>query len=231
MIMLSNLLNKDEIYQSFKILIYSTMICLLYYVLSIFMFPTMVPGILEMISCITGLSCVWSVRYQLSLNYIFGIISVICFGIFFWNIGLIGNSLLQLLYFLPIQIYGLYCWTRKSEFSDKTSVTWSTWKQTALYICLIVSFTLGINYILGGMYDNPLISIWDSSIVASSIIAQFLLSHKKIDSWLYWIFPVNISGIMLYYVSGSYLVSILYLMFLVNAIFGIKEWASYNKNT
>ena len=59
------------------------------------------------------------------------------------------------------------------------------------------------------------------------MIAMALMSRKKVESWWFWILPVNVSAIGLYAMAGAYMFTALYLLFLAMALivlsFGVAE--------
>jgi nicotinamide mononucleotide transporter len=55
-------------------------------------------------------------------------------------------------------------------------------------------------------------------------VAQWLLGRKKLESWYLWLGPVNVLSIILFLLSGAYVVTALYVAFLIHAIFAIKSW-------
>ena len=65
---------------------------------------------------------------------------------------------------------------------------------------------------------------WDTSIVAASITAQLLMTAKKLECWLWWQVPVNISAIGLYIVTDAWAFAFLYAVYLLNASSGYLLW-------
>jgi nicotinamide mononucleotide transporter len=65
--------------------------------------------------------------------------------------------------------------------------------------------------------------ILDTGILVLSIVAQYLLGLKKIESWLIWI-AVNVLSIYVYGSGGAFLLAFQYFFFLLNAIWGFYRW-------
>jgi nicotinamide riboside transporter PnuC len=84
--------------------------------------------------------------------------------------------------------------------------------------------------VLDAGWDAALYTYWDASIVAASVVAMILLSHKKVESWWLWIGPVNVSAIVLYSITGAAMFAALYVLFLVMAFFGLARWARAARN-
>ena len=63
----------------------------------------------------------------------------------------------------------------------------------------------------------------DSVILVGSILAQFLLDNKKVETWIVW-FAVNVVAIWLYLTSGLAIAGLQYVLFLVTAVLGLRQW-------
>jgi nicotinamide mononucleotide transporter len=63
----------------------------------------------------------------------------------------------------------------------------------------------------------------DSVVLFFSMIAQFLLMDRRVESWWGWLF-VNTISVPLFYSRGLYLTSALYVAFWVNAVFSLGYW-------
>lgn len=195
------------------------------YVLGVRTFaPEFAPGVIEFVGTVTSLWCVWITRRQNVLSIPIGIVSVVAMGVFFWQIGLIGQSLLHLVYYLPIQIVGWWMWTRGGTRGTELPVSRLP---TSLRLALAPAIAAGTivgGRLLDASFDQAVFSTWDASVVAASIIAQLLLMAKKTESWWLWIGPVNVSAIGLYLMTGAYMFAALYVVFLVNAFVGLAQW-------
>jgi nicotinamide mononucleotide transporter len=63
----------------------------------------------------------------------------------------------------------------------------------------------------------------DSVILVGSVLAQFLLDNKKVETWVVW-FAVDIVAIWLYFASGLAIAGLQYVLFLVTAVLGFWQW-------
>jgi nicotinamide mononucleotide transporter len=59
----------------------------------------------------------------------------------------------------------------------------------------------------------------------SSVVAQFLLGRKKVESWVLWLGPVNLLSITLFFLAGAYTVTALYIAFFIHAAFALRSWS------
>ena len=63
----------------------------------------------------------------------------------------------------------------------------------------------------------------DAFIAATSLIAQWLMARKKLESWQFWI-AVDIVAIAVYFYKELYITTGLYSVFLVLAVLGYFQW-------
>ena len=64
-------------------------------------------------SAITGVFCVVLVAHGNLWNYLFGLVNVTTYAYLSYTSNLLWVCLLNLLYYLPMQFYGFYVWTRR----------------------------------------------------------------------------------------------------------------------
>jgi nicotinamide mononucleotide transporter len=63
----------------------------------------------------------------------------------------------------------------------------------------------------------------DAFTTVASLVAQWLMARKKLESWLFWIL-VDLVAIGIYWSKGLYMTSGLYLAFLIMATIGFLVW-------
>lgn len=183
---------------------------------------------LEIIGVTLNYACVWLTARQKINAWPIGIIAVIAMGVVFWQVGLYASLVLSIGYFLPVQFIGWYKW-RKTEInrishaqisaiepSTLTNTQRTIWGASAAPIYGAVFYT---NSWLGGS-----VAFADSAILVLSVIAQYLLNDKKIESWVIWAI-VNVISVYTYATAGAYLFALQYLLFLFNAGYGFWKWS------
>jgi nicotinamide mononucleotide transporter len=153
-----------------------------------------------------------------------GIVSCIALGFFFAEIGLPGQQWLNWGYFMAVQLWSWPYWAFGGEHNDELPVTVLTWTERISYIVIIGAFT-GIAFALIGFFSpESFHPILDSLVVAASVVAQFLLGRKKVESWILWLGPVNMLSIFLFFSAGAYTLTALYVAFFIHAAFAINSW-------
>ena len=185
---------------------------------------------LEFWSLVFSFACVWLSRTENVLSMATGVVSVVLMGIFLLQADLVGQGWLQFVFYVPIQLFGWWSWCRGGEGRTELKIgrlVLSGWVLSISFFFLTwVFFAL----LFDTLYELPQYLIWDTSIVASSVVAQILMTRKKVECWFFWTFPVNVSALLLYWRADVPAFSFLYLVFLLNAYFGWRQWASSSES-
>jgi len=184
------------------------------------------PSRLEVFATITSLACVWISRKQNVLCMPLGLLGVFATAAFFFQVGLLGQAWLNVAYYLPVQVLGWRMWIRPRASLTDRPVSWMTPRVRAAVISRIGTGTVVLVVIFSVLHGWSDTLVWDCSIVAASIAAQWLLTTKHIEAWWLWLIPVDVSAILLYAVSGAHLFSALYIVYLVLASLGLRNWMS-----
>lgn len=184
-------------------------------------------GIIELIASILTLLCVWQTARQNIWCWITGTLGVIFYGWIFYQVHLYADMTLQLFFFLPMQFYGFWYWATKGPSFDNTPVTIipETWV-LSIPILIVGSVTTGAMF---AKFTNAALPYPDSFILWASILAQFLLSQKRLEAWILWI-AVDIVAIPVYVIKELYVTASLYTILLVLATIGFFSWYRSFKN-
>lgn len=172
---------------------------------------------LELFAVFTSYASTYLCVVQKRLNYVFGAISTLAYGILFMQSGLVASMILNF-YLAPALVYGWFRW--KSD-TQTRPVTHVAPKWLPVYLILTIGFYIGavaLSSAFGGAFA-PL----DSVILIGTILAQFLLDNKKIETWMVWA-VVNVAAIYLYFTSGLPLAGFQYIFFLLNTVYGYIQW-------
>lgn len=183
------------------------------------------------------------------LTFIFGLFDVSIYGVMCiinWAGGSsgLGNGLLHLLYFIPMEIIGFYQW-RKLGAEGTKSVKARRLNPKQWMVTLAAAFALSIaTYFILSIFDRSkaedfikLAVVLDVIPLVCNIVGQYLMSTAYMDQWFFWIM-VNVSSIMMW--ANSYLTSgdsyaliyfIKYIFYLINAVFGLWVWMRLSRPT
>lgn len=150
-----------------------------------------------------------------TISWPVGIVGIIFYAIYFYNLGVNANMLLQTLFLLQ-SIYGWYNWNKPDVSIGKLNSVDNAKVILSTYI-LILFFFIILNFTNSNFY------IFDAITTSLSISAMYLLSNRKVESWYYWI-SADILYIIFFINIGSYLSAITYFIFLILAIIGLTKW-------
>ncbi|HNX85659.1 MAG TPA: nicotinamide riboside transporter PnuC [Bacteroidales bacterium] len=176
---------------------------------------------IEMIAVLAGLTSVWLMKKEQILAFPFGIINVVIYVIIFFRSHLYANAGINA-FFALMSIYGWYNWTRPRPNAGRLSITVCSKMEMVLNILAGVGFFLLIRWLLI-RYTETRLPSWDAFTTAVYILAQWMLSRKKIENWILWILSDTVM-IGICFVENLYFSSFQYLVFTIIATLGFLEW-------
>jgi nicotinamide mononucleotide transporter len=163
---------------------------------------------------------VWLLARQHIWNWPIGIANNLAYLLLFAKSGLYGDAGLQLVY-VALAIYGWSIWLRPGT-GPRLAVSRATanvWKYLAPATLLAV---LVLRWFLSRFTDST-VPGWDGLTTALSLAATYGQCRKLLESWWIWILA-DLVYIPLYIYKGLALTSVLYFVFLLLCIFGLREW-------
>ena len=122
--------------------------------------------------------------------------------------------------YIVLQVFGWYSW--KYGGSDKGTLRVTLITNSTFWIGLTVLLTLFVGYIMQTRTDAACPYL-DAFIMVASLVAQYLMIKKVVESWLFWI-AVDVVAIGVYGYKALYFTTVLYVLFLIMAIAGYFEW-------
>ena len=181
------------------------------------------------------------------LTFLFGFLDVSIYGVICfinWRNGGtgLGNALLHLVYFVPMQFIGLTQWRKRGASStDKPAakrLDARGWLITSLLL-LLGSVTL---YFILAHFDKSAAGtflkwsvILDVITLVCNILGQLFMSNAYMEQWFFWI-GVNIFSILMWswtlsQTGGSYalIYIIKYSFYLINSIYGLRIWLALSR--
>lgn len=180
---------------------------------------TMCP--LEIIATVFGL---WSVACYVRESvwaWPTGLINVLLFIVLFYHWGLFAETGLQVV-FVVLQLYGWWQWLRGGESHQGVVITRTSAREWVVLGGLAVIAIVPIGLLLDHKTTST-VPWWDTIPTVLSLVAQWMISHKKLENWLVWI-VVDLISIPLFAYKGLYLTAALYGVFLILCCFGLRAW-------
>lgn len=198
-------------------------VTVLYVLVAQYVFETPTTQI-EYWSLAASLACVWLCRTENVLANPIGLVAVVLTGIYFLRIDLPGQGWLQLGFYVPIQFVSWWAWCRGGAGSTELKVSRLSVRGWAVVLAGALAAWAVCWLVFRELYGPLESQGWDTSIVAASVTAQLLMTAKKLESWLWWQLPVNVSALALYAVTDAWAFAFLYVVFLLNATSGFMLW-------
>jgi len=176
---------------------------------------------LEVTGVVTGILCVYLAAKNIIWNWPFAIVSVSVYIVIFFKSKLYADMGLQF-YFLAMNIYGWYFWSRKPRSAEKVPVIKITTKETLLSVIGIIFFTAVLGFLLKHGTDASFPFI-DSFCTACSLVAQVLLARKVLENWLIWVF-VDVIYVIVYSAKNLHLTAGMYALYFMIVALGYRDW-------
>ena len=183
-------------------------------------------GWLEYIAVFAGIISVWFSRTENVLVYPTGLINTIFYIYLSFQGGLLGEASVNF-YYTVMSLYGWILWTRKDQQHHVLlKVTSSSQKEWIQHLLFFAAFYVAIFLALTELKKNfaPGAIPWaDAFASATAFTGMWLMTKKKVESWIWWI-ATNIASIPLYFVKQYVFTSVYYMILLVMAVAGLIEW-------
>ncbi|MGM9972697.1 MAG: nicotinamide riboside transporter PnuC [Clostridiaceae bacterium] len=180
------------------------------------------------ISATTGVACVvFTGKGKLSA-YLFGIINTALYAFIAFKAQYYGEVMLNVLYYFPLQFYGLYIWSR--NINPETYEVSKRRMATKERILLL--FIVGVGTSLYGLLLQKLggaLPFVDALSTMVSIVAMIVSIKMFVEQWMLWII-VDVVTVVMWAVAfakgkDSIATLIMWLIYLGNAIIMHFKWA------
>lgn len=186
--------------------------------------------ILEVLAVFFGIASVWYAKKESILVFPTGIISTTIYIYICFQFTLYGDLIINF-YYTSMSIYGWYMWSRIIEGThiEITRSSKKDWLKTLLIFSFTAVFVICV-YLYFDRFDR-LTDYFDTFTTGVFFAAMWLMANKKIEHWILWI-GGNIISIPLYFIKGLGFTGIQFIVFLVLAYLGLREWKqSLNKKS
>ena len=177
-------------------------------------------SLLEIFGTLSGIAGVWLTIKKNIWCFPAGLVNVGLYGILFFKEKLYADAILQLFY-IALLAYGWWQWNIKAE-QNEFSIIRIHRKIWIILILTCLTSTAILGFVFSHATDAAL-PFLDSFLTSASLIAQWMIARKKIENWLVWILADTIY-IGMYIYKGLHLTALLYIVFILLAIRGYREW-------
>jgi nicotinamide mononucleotide transporter len=125
--------------------------------------------------------------------------------------------------FLVVCAYGWWEWLHGGEGGGKLAVSRASRRLLGGLVLAGAVFAATLGFGLHRGTDAALPWV-DSTLASFSLVAQYLQSVKKLQTWWFWI-AVDVGYVGMYAAKGLWLTALLYAIFLGLCVVGLRDWA------
>lgn len=184
-------------------------------------------NLMGIISSTTGVACVICTGKGKLSAYVFGLINSVLYAIISYRAALYGETMLNAVYYVPMQFYGFYVWSRNMN-RETTEVKKKHMSLQGRIIALsaLGVGTIGYGFILKAIGDAmPFV---DSFTTVSSVIAMIISVRMFSEQWWLWI-AVDVFTVFMWavaFMNGNESVAtlLMWIVYLGNAIIMCVKW-------
>lgn len=174
----------------------------------------------ETLGFVTGAACVYLTVVENVWNFPLGIANNVFFLVLFAGTRLYGDASLQVLY-IALGFQGWHLWLRGGENRTPLRVSRATPRLLlAVGASVVVCTALVYRVFVRAQDSAPLL---DALTTVLSLAAQYLLNRKALENWLFWM-TADVIYVYLYASRGLYLTAVLYAVFLLMCLAGLRVW-------
>ena len=189
--------------------------------------------LIDLISSILGLTCVFLAGRNSKYNFWVGYLYTAALFFLFWNRNLYASLLLQPMS-LAINVMGHYRWThpKASETSvddaKALKVTMLTWAERGYALLSIIVVASLWGWILDTLFPADPHPYLDTVVTVLILLAQLLSALKKWECWVIWLL-VNITQLVLHISVGNVFMPIVSGLYLLNGLWSLSTWMKLYK--
>jgi len=131
------------------------------------------------------------------------------------------QALLQVAY-VVMSVYGYWHWSRRAAGAASMPIGW--WP-LRVHLAIVAAIAIA-TWMLAPWIALATQAAWprlDTATLLASLLATWMVARVRLENWLYWI-VIDAISLFLYGKQGLMFVAVLYLVYLVIAVFGWFEW-------
>lgn len=126
--------------------------------------------------------------------------------------------------YVAMAVYGFRTWTREADAADAGRVRIQRWplRRNGAALIAVALGTLALAPLLARLTDAAWPTL-DAAVTLGSLLATWMTARALLDNWVWWI-VVDAASLVLYASQGLVFVALLYLVYMVIAVIGLRDW-------
>lgn len=177
-------------------------------------------SVLETVAVVTYAWSVWLLAKNNPLGWWIGLVGTALYGVVFYQAKLYAEVGLQVFY-LVTSLQAIYIWLRGGQNHTEKPVGHISGKWLLLTAILAIASIFALRSFLIAIRGAA--PFWDALTTVMSLVAHLYLMGRLVESWYLWI-TVDVIYVPLYASRHLYLTSILYAVFGLMALSGLKNF-------
>ena len=176
---------------------------------------------LELLAALLGAISVYLSVRQNIWSWPTAIVNVVVYAFVFYQAKLYADMGLQVIY-AALSVYGWYEWLYGGANRTELHVTRTAPRLGAVLTIIALAGSVALGVFLRGATDAAL-PFMDSFLSNTSLVAQWMMTKKKLENWLVWI-GVDVLYVGMFVFKHLYITAGLYAVFLALAVRGYIDW-------
>jgi len=176
---------------------------------------------IEVTAAVFGVASVYLSARQNVWNWPLGIINVTLYIFVFYEAKLYADMGLQAVY-IVLAAYGWWHWLHGGTNRGMLRVSRVPPREIILLGFAFVAGTAALSTLLARATDASL-PLTDSALTAASLVAQYMMTRKYVESWLVWI-VADTAYVAMFIYKSLWPTAALYLLFTILAVVGWRQW-------
>ncbi len=184
-------------------------------------------NLMGIISSVTGVTCVVFMGKGKLSAYLFGLINCILYAIISYKASLYGETILNVIYYIPMQFIGFVTWNKNMDASTASVQKRKMNTIQRMWIfALIGAFAVIYGLIL--RYLGDAIPFIDAFITVASVFAMIISVKMYTEQWYIWI-AVNAMSVIMWiiaFINGTNSIAtlLMWIIYLLNSIIMCINW-------
>lgn len=184
-------------------------------------------SLMGIVSSVTGVACVVCTGKGKLSAYLFGLINCVLYAIISYQATLYGETMLNALYYIPMQFIGLAVWSK--HINSETGEVEKRKMSLRGLVLLIVTIAAG-TYFYGLLLHHlgDAMPFVDAFTTVSSVVAMIISIRMYAEQWWIWI-AVNVFSVYMWWCdfrsgSDNMATLLMWVVYLGNAVLMLIKW-------
>lgn len=190
--------------------------------------------IMGIISSVTGVACVVCTGKGKLSAYLFGLVNCVLYAIIAYRAALYGETMLNVLYYIPMQFVGFYVW-KKNMNKDTGEVIKKRMKLPILILMLAGTAVATFLYGLLLKHIGDAMPFIDAFTTVTSVVAMIISVRMYAEQWWIWV-AVDVFSVYMWWCdfqSGNDNIAtlLMWIVYLGNAVIMLIKWEKEAQKT